>query len=649
MFYQTAYFRPMKAKLQNENNKDSSANYVPNLPYHLELCQKMAKIGSWELDLSVEDPNAPQYWSDETYRILGYEPGAIMPCYSTFLHSIHPDDRAAVTTAAELSIKAGREYDLEQRHILPDGRVITTRSIAQVIFDSDTGVPLKLCGAMKDITEKKDADNALEQANKQMTILFEKIDEVLYSVDMQQYRLLQMSPACEKIYGYTVSEFYDNNNLWMDVILEEDKHIIHESDPLMRRGEIVVNEYRIRHKDGSIRWLGGTLTPTLDHAGNLIRIDGLCSDITARKEAEIAVKDSEKKFRTLIENSSDGIAVTSIDRKLIFASNSMLRITGYSPDELLSIDMAFLFHHEDQKLLLGIGEKILEQPGNTAKFIARFRRKEGHWIWLEGVSQNLLHEPSVGGLITNFRDITERIQYEEALSSANKHLKKTYNELDRFVYSVSHDLRAPLASLLGVIEFTQSETNESEVIENLSMMKESVNKLDGFILDILDYSRNSRAEVKAEKVNFSELLSESMNNLKFMSSENRNVTVTSTIDDNHTFYSDSSRLKIIINNLISNSIRYCNPNTVSPWVSVVISIEPAEATIIVKDNGVGIDKQFHEKIFNMFYRVSKSSVGSGLGLYIVKEAIDKINGTIEMTSEPGIGTEFKIKVPNLNV
>lgn len=479
-----------------------------------------------------------------------------------------------------------------------------------------------------------------------MAILFEKIDEVLYSVDMQNYRLLQISPACEKVYGYTVGEFHENNYLWMDVILDEDKHVIHESDPVMRRGEIVVNEYRIQHKDGSIRWLGGTLTPTLDPSGNLIRIDGVCSDITPRKEAEIAVKHSEKKFRTLIQNSSDGIAVTSIDRKLLFASNSLLRITGYSPDELHTIDMAFLFHQQDQHLLSGVREKILEQPGTTAKFIARFRRKEGHWIWLEGVSQNLLHEPSVNGLITNFRDISERIKYEEALSSANMHLKKTNDELDRFVYSVSHDLRAPLSSILGVIDYTESETNESEVIGNLSMMKDSVKKLDGFILDILDYSKNSRVEVKAEKINFTELLSESMNNLKFMSRDNGNVAIRSSIDDNHAFYSDYTRLYMIINNLVSNAIRYYNHHTELPSVAVTISIAPSEATIIVKDNGVGIEEQYHERIFDMFYRVSTKSVGSGLGLYIVKEAIDKLGGTIELLSEPGIGTEFKIKIPN---
>ncbi|MBK1442688.1 PAS domain-containing protein [Parapedobacter sp. ISTM3] len=638
----------MQAKLPKRPLRKDGNEHIPDYRFHLEMSQKMAKIGSWELDLSVGNPDAPQYWSDETYRILGYEPGEITPSFNTFINSVHPDDRPMVMAAAQRSIKEGADYDLEQRHILPDGRIITTRSIAQVIRENKTGTPLKLCGAMKDITEQKETNSALERAHKEMATFFQKIDEVLYSVDMQQYKILQMSPACEKVYGYTVDEFHKNNYLWMDVILEEDKHIIRAGDPVMRRGEIVANEYRIHHKDGSIRWLGGTLTPTLDENGNLIRIDGVVSDITIRKEAELAVKNSEQKFRTLIENSSDGIAVTNLDRQLLFSSSAMHRITGYTPDELHHVDMVCLFHPDDRRTLLSIQNKILEAPGTTEKFIARFRRKEGNWIWLEGVSQNLLAEPAVKGIVTNFRDITERITYEEALKSANTHLKKTNNELDRFVYSVSHDLRAPLASILGLIEFTESETRDADVVENLSMMKDSVKKLDGFILDILDYSRNSRSEIKIEKINFSKMLDAVISNLKFMSREDGNVAIRVNVDKNQHFYSDSSRLQIILNNLISNAIRYYNPDADAPYVEVTINTEPTEATICVKDNGIGIDNEFQSKIFDMFYRVSKKSVGSGLGLYIVKETIEKLNGTLELYSEPGIGTAFTLKIPNLN-
>ncbi|WP_285008288.1 PAS domain-containing sensor histidine kinase [Pedobacter faecalis] len=623
-------------------------NARPDFKHHLEITQRLGQIGSWELDLNNSDPEAPQYWSDETYRILGYEPGEAKPCYRTFMNSIHPDDYDNVLEASALSIKEGREYDMEQRHITPDGRIVVTRSVAQVIRDQKTGQPLKLCGAMKDITEENEAREALERVNRDLSIFFQKVDEVLYSVDMQQYAVLQMSPACERVYGYTVAEMTENPLRWFEVILDEDKHIIHESDPVMRRGEIVTNEYRIRHKDGSIRWIWGTLTPTLDDSGNLLRIDGVCADISARKNAELALMNSELKFRTMLENSSDGVAVTDGNWQLTFASSSMLRITGYSAEDLLHTNVSALVHPDDLEALLEVRDNLMKKTAGTTQYTARIRQKSGKWIWLEGVSQNLLHEPAVNGFVTNFRDVTERLSHEEALKSANRDLKKTNDELDRFVYSVSHDLRAPLASLLGAIEFTETETDDPEILENLSMMKFSVQKLDGFILDILDYSRNSRLEVKSGPVDLEQMLSETVKNLKFMSQDNGQVDVRLNIRGQAILHSDSSRLNTILNNLISNAIRYHNPAAEDPFVLVDVSIGPHEATIRIADNGMGIDPKYHDKVFDMFYRVSKKSVGSGLGLYIVKEAVDKLNGSITLKSEPGRGTEFLLKVPNLN-
>lgn len=618
-----------------------------DLKYHLDLSQQLGQIGSWEMDITVDQADAPQYWSDETFRILGYTPGQIIPSYSAFLNSVHPDDRAAVISAAEISIRQGIKYDREQRHLLPDGRIIVTRSVGQVIRDPTTGASIKLCGAIKDITETKEAQDALARTGEEMRTFFENIDEVLYSVDMVNYRVLQMSPACEKVYGYSVQEMTENPMKWFEVILKEDQYIIHESDPVMRRGETVVNEHRIRRKDGSIRWLGGRLTPTLDEEGTLVRIDGVCVDITARKEAEQALVDSERKHRTLLENSSDGIVLTNQDNTVLFASSSMNRITGYGPNELPHIDIALLFHPNDQDAMIADLADLFTRPGDTARFTSRFLTKEGKWIWLEGVSQNLLHEPAVNGLVTNFRDVTERMEYEKALRDANRDLKKTNDELDRFVYSVSHDLRAPLASLTGLIELTQSETVDPELLEYLVMMKQSVRKLDGFILDILDYSKNSRLSINKEEIDFDEMLEETVANLKFMSDEKADVAIRWTVSGETDIYSDGSRLRMVFSNLISNAVRYFNVRETNSFVEISIEQTKKEAFIKIADNGIGIDPKFHDKIFDMFYRVSNKSVGSGLGLYIVKEAIEKMQGSIEFSSKPGVGTEFRITLPNL--
>ncbi len=241
----------------------------------------------------------------------------------------------------------------------------------------------------------------------------------------------------------------------------------------------------------------------------------------------------------------------------------------------------------------------------------------------------------------------EQLQ-KKTLERSNEELTKSNKELDSFVYSVSHDLRAPLSSMLGVVGLCETGTEDPLMLKNVSLLKTSIKKLDGFIIDILDYSRNSRLEVDSHQIHFKDLLNDVSGNLKFMGiDEQRKVNIRTTINNGNPFYSDKSRLSIIFNNLISNGIRYQNTNAPEAFVEIEVNVSSSAANILIRDNGIGIDKENQAKVFRMFYRVSNKSIGSGLGLYIVKEAVEKLKGTIEMRSEIGKGTEFSIHLPNL--
>lgn len=228
----------------------------------------------------------------------------------------------------------------------------------------------------------------------------------------------------------------------------------------------------------------------------------------------------------------------------------------------------------------------------------------------------------------------------------NKELLKTNSELDKFVYSVSHDLRAPLSSMAGVAEIVLDESKDEFVIENVSMIQGSIKKLDGFILDILDYSRNSRVEVSKEPIDLNSILNEIKKNLKYMGKDRREVRLEMKVNCPDILNTDKSRLSIILNNLISNAIRYSDPKSSDPYVLVEAVSDSKRTRIVVKDNGIGIDKASQTKVFDMFYRVSKDSIGSGLGLYIVKECVTKLMGTINIVSEVGKGTEFHVEIPH---
>ena len=235
-----------------------------------------------------------------------------------------------------------------------------------------------------------------------------------------------------------------------------------------------------------------------------------------------------------------------------------------------------------------------------------------------------------------------------ALEKTNAELRKINGELDGFVYSVSHDLRAPLSSMLGVIGICENATTDPFMLKNIGMLKTSVKKSDGFIKDILDYSRNARLELDKQPIHFDEIVQDISENLKYMSigQQQKHVEIRTTVSNGVPFFSDKYRLNIIFSNLISNGIRYHNPDAETPFVDVVVSVTDGSANIIVKDNGIGISAENHDRVFDMFYRASKKSAGSGLGLYIVKEAVAKLDGTIKIQSEPGKGTEFNISIPN---
>lgn len=495
-------------------------------------------------------------------------------------------------------------------------------------------------------TEMIQLNSKLRKETQELKTLFEAMREVFFSVDMESLQLIQISKACELIYGHSVSEFMENPNLWAELVIDEDKHIVENIPSKLELGQPFIMSYRIRHKNRSIRWLETRMTPTLNKEGKVIRIDGFTSDITERKAAESSLLQSEHRFQNLIQNTFDAIILVDKDLRMVFVSDSMYRITGFKPEELIGIKDFSFAHPDDKEMIHQFLNDIMKHPGKTGSIEYRRLRKDGSYIWCERMITNLLHDPAINGIVSNLRNIDERKKYEVALKTSNEELKKSNMELDKFVYSVSHDLRAPLSSILGLVEFSETETTDPAVLEDYSSIKKSVKKLDGFIQDILDYSRNSRLEIRKEKINFTEVLNDVTNNLKFMSQAKGQVDIRIDVQDGPDFYTDKSRISIILNNLVSNAIRYHNAKDNNPYVKISVVPDEHEVNITVNDNGIGIDKKYHEKIFDMFYRVSKKSVGSGLGLYIVKETVERLNGSLNLESEPGIGTTFNVIIPN---
>lgn len=233
----------------------------------------------------------------------------------------------------------------------------------------------------------------------------------------------------------------------------------------------------------------------------------------------------------------------------------------------------------------------------------------------------------------------------EELQRTIKDLNKTVFELDRFVYSASHDLSAPLKSIRGLVELIMMEKDPSIIFNYSGHIKNTALKLETVIRSMVDYARNAHILVKVEKFRLKDLIDEVIAELSFWPEAAR-INYLNLVPDDLTLMTDKARIKIVLLNLVTNGIKYSDRNKESCWMKFECKPADTDFHLTVTDNGIGIQKQYLDKIFKMYFRATESSKGSGLGLFIVSEVMDKIGGNISVQSEYGVETKFQVVIPN---
>lgn len=251
----------------------------------------------------------------------------------------------------------------------------------------------------------------------------------------------------------------------------------------------------------------------------------------------------------------------------------------------------------------------------------------------------------VFALITvNFHSEKALRESEQMMVRKNEELTRMNVEMDKFVYSSSHDLMAPLRSILGLVNLSNLSEDREETKKYLSMIKDRVVDLEKFIKEMSDYSKNASQSVVIEEIEVHKLIREVLETLRYYPHAER-LAVEVDIEDDLSILSDHTRLKVVFSNIISNCFKYCDLDKVEPFVRITAGRHRSMIYLEIEDNGVGIKESSLPKVFDMFYRATEHGEGTGLGLYIVKEAIDKLGGTIAVHSSVGKGTTFKITLP----
>lgn len=244
----------------------------------------------------------------------------------------------------------------------------------------------------------------------------------------------------------------------------------------------------------------------------------------------------------------------------------------------------------------------------------------------------------------NHHSENKLLENERLLLRKNEELTKLNAELDRFVYSSSHDLRAPLSSVLGLIGLIELSKNLDEVNSFTALMRKRIDDLDKFIRKISDYSRNNRVDIQLEDVNLKKLVRDVLESLRFFPGSDQ-IDIQLNVDEELSLKTDAIRLKMITSNLLSNSFKYRDDKKEQSFVHISAKTTNQEVVLEIADNGIGIPEENLPRIFDMFFQAHENSVGSGLGLYIVKETIEKLGGRIEVESISGKGTKFSVLIP----
>jgi PAS domain S-box-containing protein len=449
---------------------------------------------------------------------------------------------------------------------------------------------------------------------------------------------VKINPAFGKMFGYLEHELLAKP--FIEFVHPDDiKVTLREMHTNLEAGLSVQFENRFLAKDGSHKWL--SWTAHLNREDNLTY--ATARDITKKKKTETALIESEKNLQTIFELTPIPLVITKFyDGTIMMANEATELLLGYKLKEIVGkYGIDYFMSNEHQEIL----QTELAKKGK-ASFIEVVLKTAKNDLLTCLVSCEIIYINGEIALISSVLDITDRKKFEEELIAKNLELKKANVELDRFVYSTSHDLRAPLLSVLGLVEICEGYNTEHTELQSLyKMMRTSISRSDDTIKSILDYSRNARLDPQPEKLDVKRIAEIHIENIKHMK-EAKGVEFILDIDNNVDFFADSMRFTTIIHNLITNGVKYQRNNEPNPFVHVRFFCNSKEAVLEVSDNGEGISNEKINKIFGMFVRLSTKSSGSGLGLYRCKEMVLKMGGDIDVKSEIHRGTTFIVNLPN---
>jgi PAS domain S-box-containing protein len=594
----------------------------------LQLALEGGNLGTWDWDLKNNKLTYSKHWAE----MLGFSLEEVHKI--KWENLVHPEDLAWVNQRLMDCVKGNvLYYEAEYRVRTKKGpfKWILDRGKVVDWAEGDKRVALRAAGTHLDITKRKESERILKESEDKyrkladnapigITIIAE--NTIVYANE----ELVRMAGAQEKeqLLGKPNADFIPPRKL----------AAVRERQQLVEAGVMAPNYETVLKKVNGEEFEVQIISIPMTYHGRPA-MQSLIQDISLAKKSERNLLRNQQLLTQLFDNSPLGIVMLDSNFDVVQINKGFKEIFGYSNHDLIGEHLNDIIVPDD---LMGEAEELNKsaREGRIDYFESHRLNKDRERIPVVIYALPIVDNGEYIGIYGIYIDIHERVGVEEELKVRNM-------ELDHFVYKVSHDLRAPLASILGLINLSKLEDDRETQEYYVELMRVQVEKLDQFIHDILSHSKNLNLDVVTSEINFEEIIETCFSDLAYLdaaSDINKTVNVSGAI-----FYSDKWRISEIFRNLISNAIKYSNPESTNKIVNISVAVDRKECRVIIEDNGLGIPEEYLPKIFDMFYRGTDISDGSGIGLYIVKNAIEKLEGKMDIKSESNVGTTFTITLP----
>ena len=587
------------------------------------------------------------YVSPQVEDLLGFTSEEWMADPVAWASQLHPQDRQRIRAVYERIEATGEPFQAEYRMYARDGSIRWFRDEAIVVRDGE-GAPLYWQGVMFDITEAHQTRERADESEERYRGLVEQVPVIVYREDLigDDLQVVYINSRVEQLLGITPAEWVEDSSVWLASIHPDDRERVErENRRTEDTGEPFVIEYRMIARDGRVVWFRDEAALQRDERGEPACWQGVMMDITARKEAESGLAEAEARYRALVEQLPAIAYIDPVDRHgTVYISPQTEAILGYTPEEWYADPglWSAIVHPEDRERLA--------TPGATEPYSSTYRviAKGGDVVWIHDQARPVLDDE---GRLVYWQGLLLDITEQRRTQELERDLERERLEADRlraedemkttFLHAVSHDLRTPLAAILGLavtLEREDLELSGEESRDLAHRIAQNARRLDRMVGDFLDLERLNRgvAEPNFDTVDVGALVRELVANSELVAERRLALDVAPI-----TVRADAAMIERIVENLLGNTVKH-TPGDSRIWIRVDRLEGGIE--IVVEDDGPGVADADKERIFEAFRQGVEAAPGSGVGLALVARFAAIHDGRAWVEDRPGGGASFHVTI-----